>query len=154
MPHGTFLYPKRKKNVLSDNFSPNFSPLRARNPTILKFSPPAGQRPKAVPWPHLGFLPYIKPQQSDTIRFRASCCISSLSYIKPQLYEPLNYDKGCCISSLSYIKPQPCLLFLIKSRRCISSLSYIKPQLSVTLYASAKVVFLPYPTSNRNSRAA
>gem|GEM_PF-3998256 len=34
---------------------------------------------------------------------------------------------------------------------CISSLSYIKPQLSSMLRYFSNVVFLPYPTSNRNA---
>ncbi len=98
-------------------------------------------------------------------------CISPLSYIKPQLsfnidvapkvvylLYPTSNRNLCfflmfcksCISPLSYIKPQ------LKTREeamkagCISPLSYIKPQLPRAAHPSTRVVYLLYPTSNRN----
>ena len=59
-------------------------------------------------------------------------------------------DRECCISSLSYIKPQLYLFAIVNAFCCISSLSYIKPQLVLLSTMKYQVVFLPYPTSNRN----
>ena len=78
-------------------------------------------------------------------------CISSLSYIKPQLIASSLWYRLCCISSLSYIKPQLIKCKIGKPCCCISSLSYIKPQLVAVSSVFVLVVFLPYPTSNRNS---
>ena len=77
-------------------------------------------------------------------------CISSLSYIKPQLHERRLHHSDGCISSLSYIKPQLFASLIPLAVCCISSLSYIKPQLRVCVHVTCNVVFLPYPTSNRN----
>ena len=56
-----------------------------------------------------------------------------------------------CISSLSYIKPQQKRAGRDIYVSCISSLSYIKPQPPLSYGLEYIVVFLPYPTSNRNS---
>ncbi len=55
-----------------------------------------------------------------------------------------------CISPLSYIKPQLSYLIFADEKSCISPLSYIKPQLPCTKKDDQTVVFLLYPTSNRN----
>ena len=55
-----------------------------------------------------------------------------------------------CISYLSYIKPQPFHVITFSSTSCISYLSYIKPQLYPDAVNSSKVVYLIFPTSNRN----
>ena len=41
-------------------------------------------------------------------------------------------------------------LWMLNKLSCISSLSYIKPQPENVVNVKKKVVFLPYPTSNRN----
>ena len=55
-----------------------------------------------------------------------------------------------CISPLSYIKPQPVVAALLAADGCISPLSYIKPQPYSKVYLKSFVVYLLYPTSNRN----
>ena len=57
--------------------------------------------------------------------------------------------KGC-ISLFSYIKPQPSGICHVPSECCISLFSYIKPQPSVPPLATGYVVYLCFPTSNRN----
>ena len=55
-----------------------------------------------------------------------------------------------CISPLSYIKPQHRDAALLERCGCISPLSYIKPQPIPCAPFNRLVVFLLYPTSNRN----
>ena len=58
-----------------------------------------------------------------------------------------------CISPLSYIKPQLAAAVAATVGSCISPLSYIKPQPSPSFVYFPTVVFLLYPTSNRNQVA-
>ena len=77
-------------------------------------------------------------------------CISLFSYIKPQPQSILNIMYISCISLFSYIKPQLCDVFPAFDACCISLFSYIKPQLGYSLSMEDKVVYLCFPTSNRN----
>ena len=56
-----------------------------------------------------------------------------------------------CISYLSYIKPQLIRKQVLTQYRCISYLSYIKPQPEIVRSFISCVVYLIFPTSNRNS---
>ena len=60
------------------------------------------------------------------------CCICLLSYIKPQLPSRACWQRNCCI----------CLL------------SYIKPQLNVLRMEKTAAVYVFFPTSNHNLKAA
>ena len=56
-----------------------------------------------------------------------------------------------CISLFSYIKPQLIKILVFLGMRCISLFSYIKPQLDESVNCNFHVVYLCFPTSNRNS---
>jgi len=77
-------------------------------------------------------------------------CISLFSYIKPQLVLMSECSELSCISLFSYIKPQLIPVAEYYQGSCISLFSYIKPQLKETLSAPLPVVYLCFPTSNRN----
>ena len=78
-------------------------------------------------------------------------CISLFSYIKPQhILAKVETSKGC-ISLFSYIKPQHLHECENKSGSCISLFSYIKPQQLLLTVDVLLVVYLCFPTSNRNS---
>ena len=98
----------------------------------------------------ISYLSYIKPQLAFRIKSKGVSCISYLSYIKPQQSEPTRWTSSCCISYLSYIKPQHEVAKYFNPYRCISYLSYIKPQLIKIVCIIIHVVYLIFPTSNRN----
>ena len=77
-------------------------------------------------------------------------CISLFSYIKPQLTLSVLYSSRRCISLFSYIKPQQHCYLPEWQQGCISLFSYIKPQPLFTYIALGAVVYLCFPTSNRN----
>ena len=79
--------------------------------------------------------------------------ISFILHQTATLTTAVSFADGC-ISPLSYIKPQLVFLVPLGSDGCISPLSYIKPQHLLSSALEADVVYLLYPTSNRNNPTA
>ena len=66
----------------------------------------------------------------------------------------LNLSADCCICLLSYIKPQLPSRGCWQRNCCICLLSYIKPQLNVLRMEKTAAVYVFFPTSNHNLKAA
>ena len=98
----------------------------------------------------ISLFSYIKPQLPASAPLIPTCCISLFSYIKPQLLAISLLLSLSCISLFSYIKPQLTTLMNDLDASCISLFSYIKPQLVSVQVRILIVVYLCFPTSNRN----
>ena len=98
----------------------------------------------------ISLFSYIKPQHQGCHIVLHRSCISLFSYIKPQLRFCWRWCYGRCISLFSYIKPQLKSIRLWSTTSCISLFSYIKPQLREGKHGVSLVVYLCFPTSNRN----
>ena len=122
----------------------------------------------------ISYLSYIKPQLGNSTavllyvvylifptsnrNFIMSKKISLKLYILSFLHQTATLIHNCilqgsCISYLSYIKPQLARDFFLSISGCISYLSYIKPQPIAASNNQANVVYLIFPTSNRNLKS-
>ena len=99
----------------------------------------------------ISLFSYIKPQLAKALEASVPCCISLFSYIKPQPVCYVSLSCQCCISLFSYIKPQLDRISNATINSCISLFSYIKPQLQLVFRQVKLVVYLCFPTSNRNT---
>ena len=84
-----------------------------------------------------------------TLLYKVSLYILSFLHQTATLFVSAN-AAARCISYLSYIKPQPTATIFAISLCCISYLSYIKPQHNYDVKQRTNVVYLIFPTSNRN----
>ena len=96
---------------------------------------------------------FVFLHQTATTSFR--CSQHRKLYIFVFLHQTATHQASlprysCCISLFSYIKPQLTDLTVLSRAGCISLFSYIKPQLIITKETIKHVVYLCFPTSNRN----
>ena len=119
----------------------------------------------------ISLFSYIKPQLPFVLPQLSTCCISLFSYIKPQLiptwaflgtvvYLCFPTSNRNHIKVLSQNTKLYIFVFLHQTAtplcrgthefRCISLFSYIKPQLLYQRREVHSVVYLCFPTSNRN----